>query len=231
MSTKQLSENIKKLAYGAGAELVGFTPIHKFETEAPPGHKPSNLLPNARSIIVLAGGNKLNEDRHYIREIGSLSTLTHIELKNSVKLERRRTRTCIQAVHDFLTKAGYQSVVETHGWYDTLSFKQAALQAGLGVVGKGTFIIHPHFGTINVLACIVTNATLTYDVPLDMDLCRDCVICIQACKFGTYRKQGDIFTWNGGRCRFYNVIPTESGMLTTYGPCNGDCINLCPIGR
>ncbi len=231
MTTKQLSETIKTIAVNAGAELVGFTPAHTLEADAPSGHKPSNLLPNANSIIILAGGNKLNEDRHYIREIGSLSTLTQIELKNSVKLERRRTRTCIQAVHDFLIRNGYNSAVETHGWYDTLSFKQAALHAGLGVIGRGTFIIHPEYGTINVLACIVTDAILIPDEPLDMDLCGDCVICIQACKYGTYRKRGDVFEWNGSRCRFYNIVPTESGTITTYGPCNGDCINLCPIGR
>ena len=231
MTTNDLSETIRTVAQDAGAELVGFTPVDKLETEAPTGHKPSNLLPHARSIIVLAGGNKLNEDRHYVREIGSLSTMTHIELKNSVKLERRRTRTCIQAVYDLLIKQGYQAAVETHGWYDTLSFKQAALHAGLGVIGRGTFIIHPEYGTINVLACIVTNARLTYDQPLDMDLCKDCVICIQACKYGTYRKRGDIFEWNGGRCRFYNIIHKGNGTITTYGPCNGDCINFCPIGR
>jgi epoxyqueuosine reductase QueG len=231
LTNKQLSETIKRVAYEAGAELVGFASIHKLETEAPAGHKPSNLLQNARSIIVLAGGNKLNEDRHYIREIGSLSTFTHIELKDSVKLERRRTRSCIQAVHDFLIQTGHESAVETHGWFDTLSFKQAALQAGLGVIGRGTFIIHPRFGTINVLACIVTDATITYDEPLDVDLCGDCVICIQACKYGTYRKHGDLFEWNGGRCRFYNIVPSDNGTMTTYGPCNGDCINLCPIGR
>jgi epoxyqueuosine reductase QueG len=231
MTTNELSETIRTIAQDAGAELVGFTPVDKLEAEAPTGHKPSNLLPNARSIIVLAGGNKLNEDRHYVREIGSLSTMTHIELKNSVKLERRRTRTCIQAVYDLLIKQGYQAAVETHGWYDTLSFKQAALHAGLGVVGRGTFVIHPEYGTINVLACIVTNARLTYDRPLDMDLCKDCVICIQACKYGTYRKRGDIFEWNGGRCRFYNTIHMGNGTITTYGPCNGDCINFCPIGR
>jgi len=231
MTTTELSKTIKTIALNAGAELVGFASTYKLEKEAPTGHKPSNLLPNARSIIVLAGGNKLNEDRHYVREIGSLSTLTHIELKHSVKLERRRTRACIQAVHNFLITTEYQSAIETHGWYDTLSFKQAAIQAGLGVVGRGTFVIHPLFGTINILACIVTNATLTYDDPLTIDLCGDCTICIQACKYGTYRKRGDTIEWSPRRCRFYDVIPTESGKLTTYGPCNGDCINLCPVGR
>ena len=229
--TAELSERIKKIAVEAGAELVGFAPTHKFEAVAPSGHKPSNLLPKARSLIVLAGGNKLNEDRHYVRGIGSLSTLIHIELKNSVKLERRRTRTCIQAVHDFLTMNGYKAVVETHGWFDTLSFKQAAIQAGLGIEGTGTFVIHPKFGTINVLACIVTDAVLSYDTPMVLDLCGNCIICIQACKYGTYRKQGNIFKWNGNKCQFYSVIMTDSGPVTTYGPCNGDCINTCPIGK
>ena len=94
-----------------GAELIGFTPTDELETNAPAGHKPSSLLPEAKSVIVIAGGNTLNEDRYYIHAVGSLSTLSYIELKDSVKLERRRTRACVQQVHEFLIKNGYKSVM------------------------------------------------------------------------------------------------------------------------
>ena len=137
---KTVSKQIKDIAQKWGAELVGFAPADILQGQAPEGHKPSDLLKESKSVIVVAGGNTLNEDRYYLHEVGSLSTLSYIELKDSVKLERRRTRACVQAVHEFLIENGYKSVIESHGWADVLSFKQASYFAGLGVFGKGSFI-------------------------------------------------------------------------------------------
>ncbi len=227
----KVGKQVKDIALKSGADLVGFVPADELEAHAPEGHKPSKLLPESKSVIVLAGGNTLNEDRHYIHGIGSLSALSFIELKDSVKLERRRTRACVNAVHKLLIDNGFKSVIESHGWSDVLSFKQASFHAGLGVFGKGTFIIHPEFGTINVLACIVTDAVLEYDRPLSIDLCNDCRECIKACKYGTYKKKGDEYLWNNKKCAFYDTLKTPSKTIITYGPCNGDCINVCPVGN
>lgn len=226
---RNLSEQIKNIAFMAGADLVGFAPADELEAKAPEGHKPSDLLPGSKSVIVVAGGNSLNEDRLYLHGIGSLSTLSFIELKDSVKLERRRTRACVNAVHKFLIDNGFKSVIESHGFSDILSFKQASFLGGLGVFGKGDFIIHPEFGTINVLGCIATDAVLKYDEPMDANLCGDCMECIKACKYGTYKKKSDKYIWNENKCRFYSTVKKTKD--TTYGPCNGDCINVCPIGN
>ena len=61
-----------------------------------------------------------------------------------------------------------------------------------------------------------------------MDLCGDCRECIKACKYGTFKKQGEEYLWNYKKCKFYNTV--KKTIDTTYGPCNGDCINVCPIG-
>ena len=55
--------------------------------------------------------------------------------------------------------------------------------------------------------------------------------CIKACKYGTYKKKGDEYLWNDKKCRFYSTLKTITKANTTYGPCNGDCINVCPIGN
>ena len=77
METEKLTEEIRALGLKTGAELVGFTSAKKMEEGAPKGHKPSVLMPNAKSIITLACGRKLNEDRDYEYEWG-LASARHI---------------------------------------------------------------------------------------------------------------------------------------------------------
>ncbi|MFQ5827066.1 MAG: hypothetical protein ACE5IA_06890, partial [Dehalococcoidia bacterium] len=46
------SDDIKQLAKSLGADLVGIAPASRLDSV--PGYKPSSLLPNAQSVIVMA---------------------------------------------------------------------------------------------------------------------------------------------------------------------------------
>jgi epoxyqueuosine reductase QueG len=231
MSGEMLTEKISVLAKKTGAELVGFTLASKLEKGSPVGHRPSELLKNARSIVVLACGRMLNEDRDYVYNWGPDFSLTYIHLKEEVQWRRKQARGCIDAVKDFLVQEGFSAVTEPHGWSGILSFKMAAQLAGLGVFGKGSFIVHPKLGPLNVLACILTDAELDYGKPLDVDVCRDCTECIKACKYGAFRKESADYVWIGEKCRCYDLIMNPVTLKWTYGPCNSKCVSLCPIGR
>lgn len=126
---------------------------------------------------------------------------------------------------------GYQAVIEPHGWSDILSFKQAAVSSGLGVMGKGGFVIHPTLGTLNIIGCIVTDASIPNSVPMDVDLCHNCTTCIQVCKYGAYSYVNDVYRWNPNNCCFYQTVHTEDTPQQIYGPCQGNCINACPVGH
>jgi len=228
---EELTKKIRMLALSTGAELVGFTSAGEMEKEAPAGHKPSDLLEHAKSAITLASGRKLNEDREYIYDWGPHFSLTYIQLKDEVKWHRKQARGCIEAVADFLTEAGFKVATEPHGWSGILSFKMAAYLAGLGVFGKGNFLVHPDLGPLNVLACILTDAPLEYGEPLDADVCRDCIECIKACKHIAFKKKGNHFIWIGQNCRCYDLIMNPVTLKWTYGPCNSKCVNVCPIGK
>jgi hypothetical protein len=82
--TEKLTDEIRKLGLNNGAELVGFTSAERIERDAPEGHRPSDLMPNAKSVIVLACGRKLNEDREYVYKWGPNFSLTHIKLKDEI---------------------------------------------------------------------------------------------------------------------------------------------------
>jgi epoxyqueuosine reductase QueG len=231
LKVEELTKEIKTIALGSGAELVGIASAEQIEEGSPKGHRPSDLMVNAKSVIVLACGRKLNEDRDYFYKWGPGFSLTYIRLKDEVKQRRTQARGCIEAVKSFLVGKNFKAVTEPHGWSGIISFKMAAYLAGLGVFGKGSFVIHPKLGHVNVLACIFTDAPLQYDTPLTLDVCGDCMECIKACKYGAFRKEGDSFTWIEEKCRCYDLIMNPVTLKWTYGPCNSKCVNVCPIGK
>ncbi len=231
MPGKNLTDEIRIVALKAGAELVGFTSAEELEKVAPVGHRPSDLLRTSKSIVTVACGRSLNEDRDYVYNWGPDFSLTYIHLKDETKWRRKQVRGSIDAVKDFLERNGYSAVTEPHGWSGVLSFKMTANLAGLGVFGKGGFIVNPKLGPLNVLACILTDAELDYGKPLNLDVCKDCVECIKACKYGAFKKVGETHTWLGEKCRCYDLIMNPVTLKWTYGPCNSKCVNLCPIGK
>jgi epoxyqueuosine reductase QueG len=230
-TAKKLTQEIHELALKAGAELVGFTSAKNMEKDSPEGHKPSDLMKNCESMVTLACGRSLNEDREYVYNWGPDFSLTYIRLKDEVKWRRKQARGCIDAVKGFLQQRGYNVVTEPHGWSGILSFKMASCMAGIGVFGRGSFIVNPKLGPLNVLACILTDAKLDYGKPLRVDVCKDCMECIKACKYGAFKKESRSYRWLGEKCRCYDLIMNPVTLKWTYGPCNSKCVTACPIGK
>jgi epoxyqueuosine reductase QueG/GNAT superfamily N-acetyltransferase len=228
---QELNDEICKLGLSMGAELIGFAPAEKLEEGAPKGHRPSDLMSNAKSVIILACGPKLNEDRTYFYKWGPDFSLTYIRLKDEVKQRRKEARQCMTAVKSLLAQRGFGVVTEPHGWSGILSFKMAAHLGGLGVFGKGSFLVHPRLGPLNVIACILTDASLKEGNPLKVDVCKDCTECIKACKYGAFKKQNESYKWIGEKCRSYDLIMNPVTLKWTYGPCNSKCVTACPVGK
>jgi epoxyqueuosine reductase len=231
LSQKELTNKLRNVALNSGAELVGIASAKQLEEGSPKNHRPSDLMSKAKSLIILACGRKLNEDRNYFYKWGPNYSLTYIKLKDEVKQRRTEVRGSIEAVKNFLIENNYKAVTEPHGWSGVISFKQAAYLAGLGVFGKGNFVIHPKLGHLNILACILTDAPLEYGTPLTIDVCGNCTECIKACKYGSFKKEGDNYKWIGEKCRCYDLIMNPVTLKWTYGPCNSKCVNACPIGK
>jgi len=228
---EKLTDEIRTLGLKTGADLVGFTSAEKLEEGAPKGHKTSVLMSNAKSIVTLACGRQLNEDRDYVYEWGPNYIKTFIKLKDEIPPLRTEARKSVESVKNFLMKKGFLAVTEMHGWSGILSFKMAAYLAGLGVFGKGNFVVHPKLGPLNILSCIVTDAPLQNGTPLTIDVCGDCIECINACKYGAFRREDESFRWIGEKCRCYDLIMNPITLKWTYGPCNSKCANACPIGK
>jgi len=226
-----MTDKLRTLGLSTGADLVGFTSAQKIEDEAPKGHRPSDLMLNGKSVITLACGRQLNEDRDYVYRWGPAYSLTYIKLKDQVRQLRREARRSVEAVKTYLTDSGFNAVIEIHGWSGILSYKMAAYLAGLGVLGKGGFLVHPQLGPLNILGCILTDAPFEYGTPLTTDVCGDCMECVKACKYGAFKKAGESYSWISEKCRCYDLIMNPVTLKWTYGPCNSKCVNACPIGK
>jgi len=228
---EKLTEAIRALGLKTGADLVGFTSAEKWEEGTPEKNRPSVLMSNAKSIITLACGRQLNEDRDYSYEWGPQYVKIFIKLKDEIAPLRTEARKSVSAVKKFLSNKGFIAVTEMHGWSGILSFKMASYLGGLGVIGKGSFLVNPKLGPLNILSCIVTDAPLEYGSPMNIDVCGSCTECIKACKYGAFEKEGENYRWIADKCRCYDLIMNPVNLKWTYGPCNSKCANACPIGK
>lgn len=82
----------------------------------------------------------------------------------------------VRAVIHHLEKKGFKAVP-----LHSVSIKRLAQLAGFGNFGKNALIIHPTFGPWIRLDVVLTNAEMKADRPYEQDLCDDCEECIRAC--------------------------------------------------
>ncbi len=70
-----------------------------------------------------------------------------------------------------------------------LSHRHAAVEAGIGFMGKNNLLIHPDFGAGIRLASLFTDMPLTLDSPIEND-CDDCMACMMACPADAITENG-----------------------------------------
>ncbi len=229
------SEDIKRFATEKGADLVGIASVDRF-TGYPEGRRPENLLPDAKSVIVV--GVRVLADT--VKPNLLLSALHHITLNlyhNQIAYDVGR----LLDDHDF------KAVVVPHriGNMDPdlrkspdymniypklfcVSTRHAAVEAGIGIFGKSRLLITPRFGPRQRLAAIVTDAEFAPDEKITSAeagrLCpTGCTSCIDACPGRAISSDG--LAWE--KCN--DVIRPHNGQYG-YSACS-ECMTSCPIGK
>ena len=178
------SQAVKEFARAQDVDIVGVTSVQALE-KVWTRKKADSVLPGARSLVVFgmmmpAGAVESPSDR---------VTTAH---GHTMYEELARTSYLIAR---FLERAGSRSsAVPTHipiemsrdtkGLVGEISFKHAAMAAGLGVGGKSCLLLTPQFGPRIRLSAVVTEADLEPDPVLNEDLCGACRNCIDACPTG-----------------------------------------------
>ena len=212
-------------AFPDGVDIIGVAPSERF-LDLPENKRPTNFLPKAKSVIVI--GSQLFEvltkrlTAH--QKIGEVSYRDFYNAHNETVINDLK-QTGYRLAR-FLTNKGYASINIGQDLTDyrtitsAFSFKYAAVQAGLGIIGKNGLVLTPAYGPRIKLSVVISEAPLEGDNIAVEDLCDDCEICIKVCPSGALKEPVGDSRPNYDRfvcCSFY----------TANEGC-GLCMGKCP---
>lgn len=223
---KNIKNEIKELALFHGSDLVGITSVDRLEG-APEGHKPEDILPNAKSVVVCA------KRIPNTVVMGGPATSYH----NMMRLLETQLDFIAYAIAIFAERQGglaipvssdrpyYDWDPETFHGRGDLSHKHAAQAAGLGRLGKNSMLITREFGNRVQLVSVVTNLELEPDPIFKNELCpAECVICIKSCPVNAIANDQQV---NQRLCRSHMYVQLPKGSIIES--CR-ECRKVCPIG-
>ncbi|MEE8473653.1 MAG: hypothetical protein V3S82_10840 [Dehalococcoidia bacterium] len=225
------ANEIKQLARSLGAELVGIAPASALEEV--PGYKPSYLLPNAQSVIVV-GMRLLKGSLAKGRGRPVAWATIHLNLKlNEIAYEvaKHIEDAKFNAFPVFFLPMTFLPPDDEESKMAILTtpnfaYVPAAVAAGLGERGINHLLVTPEFGPRVRLAAIITDATLAPDKPQEEVLCPglECGLCLDACPpHALSRDRDPDFV-------LCNKHHNSHLHLLGYGSC-AMCMQVCPISK
>lgn len=177
-----METTIKNLILQLGADTCGIAAIDRF-SDTPSGFRPTDLYADCRSVIVF--GKAMPKGLLHVDP-----RLLYIKA-NDVNLEELDRISCLASLE--IEGLGAVTVPlpsdSPYEYWDSerkegrglLSMRHAAVQAGLGRMGKSTLVINRRFGSLMNYGALLTNLELESD-PLAEDLCiPGCRICLDSC--------------------------------------------------
>lgn len=221
---EKITDSVKELAHSLGADLIGVAQAKSF-AEAPEKHRPEDLLRGAQSVIVMA--------IHLLD--ASLESAPNREYSVTYSVINRELNRIAFRIAKFLQDKGYRALqVPVSSPYNVsrnmgdLSHRHAGYLAGLGVFGKNSLLLSTKFGPRIRLVSVITDALLTADKTLDLDLCNDCDKCIRACPAGALKGERIV---DKPKCDAHHVEVGKQLQLEDWEQICGVCIRVCPVGK
>lgn len=188
LSANEIKEEIRAM----GADLVGVA-----DAESPlfqeHGEKPEELMPGVKSFISFAVSLNREAVCSGNLQLNRYDTMCVYERINHISLETIR----------LLGKEGARAVSvppylpvdmgsEWKGMKGEINHKTVAAIAGLGGIGMNRLLVTPQFGPFVRLGTVLTDASLSFDQPLDKNPCDDCHACKEACPADAIQEDGTL---------------------------------------
>jgi epoxyqueuosine reductase QueG len=189
-----LEEKIRKAALDSGADLVGIAEA-KDIVEKPTGRDPRQILPEARSVVVLAIkylDGALNSPQMRI----AVNDCRQIDLQLG-QISRKIGRLVEESGFQASIIPSYfpiEMTAETKGLIGDISLKQAGVAAGLGEIGIHGLLITPQYGPRIRLAAVLTEMPVKSSKNNNkeklIEYCASCGLCIEKCPAKAITRQG-----------------------------------------
>ncbi|MBI4596201.1 MAG: epoxyqueuosine reductase [Candidatus Tectomicrobia bacterium] len=190
MRTKKLTDRLKSQGQALGADLIGVCQVGDLALNREEIEK---VLPASKYVVVIAVAHSRSIDFSANIQVKQYDTVyTYEEVRNvSLKLVR------------FLEKEGFKAVAvpsfipidmgpEKKGMRGAISWRHAAVAAGLGCLGASGLFLSRVFGPRIRLGGLVTNAPLQADAKVQEQVCLECGECLKSCPVGALKRYGKV---------------------------------------
>ncbi len=188
-----LTQRVREAAGQAGADLVGFAPIARFEA-APAGLHPRTLFPQTRTVVAVAvrqprGALAAVEEGTYWQAYNCDSYWYLNEIIAPKVL--RAVVMCLEAdgftslpVHNpFCPHTGRRTRPDQPAGPDGfVSLRVIGAAAGLGELGHSKLLLTPQFGPRQRVFAVFTDAELKPTPLLEGTICDGCLSCVRECE-------------------------------------------------
>lgn len=231
-----LKEELKEQSFNLGADLFGVVEASRFD-DAPSGHRPTDVLPGAKSVIVLGMkyldgmvellpvGRGVGDYPESPREkmfVGHNAFLSVQLDRIGYALARVLEKKGFKTYHQLASQGG----TDDRYLIGMLSLKHIAVEAGLGTFGHHSLLVTPQYGPRVRLTAIVTDAEVEpTDKPLAVNLCDVCIEkpCISHCPAGAIEEPGET--------EVYRLDKFLCAQYRRTRPTCSVCLKVCVGGR
>ena len=221
-----MKEQLRAYVRALGADVCGFADAAAF-SGAPEGHRPTDIFPACRTVVVFA--RRIPQG---LMEVSPRVLYAYFNYVTPHELDDIAYQTSLYIEDAF----GALSVplpadgpvddwnAETLTARGVLSMKHAAVLAGLGQLGKNTLLLHPTYGNLLNIGALLTALALPPDPPAESICLAACRRCLDACPTGAL----DGVTADQQKCRPYTYGVNARGCDVCH--CNR-CRAVCPMSR
>lgn len=189
-------------------EDVGFANLSKYQ-KVKDGKTPFDFLASAKTgIIYIARLDKVIEKygKWYIVSLNNFLKQYNNKIVRLLKSYSIRSIGIIDERFDIKLEA-------------KISFRQLAVLAGLGTIGKNACLLHPIYGPNVLIGVILTETYISPDKPLEKNICINCDVCRKKCPVGAIKND-----------RFDRFKCKKRRKIIGKG-CGIPCIVYCPAGK
>lgn len=218
-----MKEEIRKTILNLGVDLCGFASIDRF-INAPRGFNPRDLFPDCQTVIVIAmalpKGLLKVDSRIIYAHYNDIScpAIDKISFQTARFIEDNYDKIAVPLPCDAPYEYWNSEKLEGRG---LISMKHAAVQAGLGTLGKNSLLLNKKYGNLLTVGVVLTDLKIESD-PLAESICiEDCQLCMKNCPVQALDGIGA----NQKSCRTRAYGHTEKGFGTVE--CN-KCRTICP---